>query len=104
MAKGAVAATGVIAVALVSMLISGAAPLQLATSSTDRALLHQYWVGCHNQRLKTGGLTLDTGDLNDVPAGAEIWEKVIEKLRSNAMPPPGRPRPEASAVQAFVTH
>jgi mono/diheme cytochrome c family protein len=102
MTKGAVASIGVVTVALVSTLISGATALQPATTSTDRALLNQYCVSCHNQRLKTAGLMLDTADVNDVPAGAEIWEKVIEKVRSNAMPPPGRPRPDAPAAQAFV--
>ena len=37
-----------------------------AAGSADpqRALLDKYCVTCHNQRLKTGGLTLDTVDLD----------------------------------------
>jgi hypothetical protein len=45
---------------------------------------------------------LDRADLNDVPGGAAIWEKVIMKLRNGMMPPTGRPKPEAAAVHAFV--
>src|ERR1700723_3426825 len=61
-----------------------------------RAVLDKYCVPCHNQRLKTGGLTLDNLDLSKVPAQAEVWEKVIRKLRSGTMPPAGLPRPDAA--------
>jgi hypothetical protein len=54
-------------------------------------LLNQYCVVCHNQRLKIAGLSLDTIDLANMPAQADIWERVIRKLRSGTMPPPGRP-------------
>jgi len=97
-----VASVGVVIVLLMSTLISSATRLQPATASADRTLLNQYCVSCHNQRLKTAALTLDTADLTDIPAGAEIWEKVIQKLQSSAMPPPGRLRPDAMAVQTFV--
>jgi cytochrome c5 len=73
-----------------------------AAAPPDRALLNQYCVSCHNQRLKTAGVMLDTADLTNISAGAEMWEKVIRKLQSNAMPPPGRPRPDATAAQALV--
>jgi len=102
MTKGTVASVGVVIVLLMSTLISSATRLQPATASADRTLLNQYCVSCHNQRLKTAALTLDTADLTDIPAGAEIWEKVIQKLQSSAMPPPGRLRPDAMAVQTFV--
>jgi hypothetical protein len=65
--------------------------------------VHQYCVTCHNQRLKTAGLTLDTLDLAKIPSNAETWEKVIVKLRSGAMPPAGLPRPDAAATQSFVS-
>ncbi len=72
--------------------------------SPHRALVDRYCVGCHNDRLKTGGLTLQTADLNDVPAGAETWEKVIRKLRVGAMPPQGMPRPDQQAIDGFATY
>src|SRR5229473_2637082 len=114
LSKGTVASIGVVTVVM-STLVSGAtgstraaarAAVQEApaTASADRALLNQYCVSCHNQRLKTAALTLDTADLTDIPAGAELWEKVIQKLQSSAMPPSGRPRPDVMAVQTFVKH
>jgi hypothetical protein len=75
-----------------------------AQSGADyRAHLDKYCVSCHNQRLKTAGLTLDTLDLAAVPAHAETWEKVIRKLRTRMMPPAGRPRPEAGVYDGIAS-
>ena len=68
----------------------------------DRALLDQYCVTCHNERLKTGGLSLDKVDVGDTRANAEVLEKVIRKLRTGQMPPMGRPRPDDAAIDAFA--
>jgi mono/diheme cytochrome c family protein len=70
--------------------------------SEYRAVLNQYCVTCHNARLKTGGLTLDTADLGKVTENAELWEKVIKKLRTASMPPPGVPRPDAKTAQELA--
>src|SRR5262249_54250064 len=37
-------------------------------------------------------------------ARAEIWEKVIRKLRTGAMPPSGAPRPDAATYNALASH
>ena len=59
-----------------------------------RDVLDTYCVRCHNDKLKTAGLSLQTRDLGTVGQDAEVWEKVVRKLRGGMMPPPGRPRPE----------
>ena len=69
----------------------------------SRALLDRYCVTCHNQRLKTGGLSLDTVDPANLGEHAETWEKVVRKLRAGTMPPIGRPRPEKPAVASLVS-
>jgi hypothetical protein len=74
-----------------------------AAAGPDRPLTGRYCVSCHNQRVRTAGLALDTLDINNVAGGAEIWERVIRKLRSGAMPPPGRARPDNAAVDAFLS-
>ncbi len=68
--------------------------------SAQTQLIDQYCVTCHNQRLKTAGLVLDTLDLAKIPADAETWEKVVRKLRTGAMPPPGLPRPGCRCLAA----
>ncbi len=71
--------------------------------SEYKSLVNTYCVGCHNERLKTGGLMLDKADLSNVPQGAEIWEKVIRKVGNGSMPPMGLPRPDAAVSAAFVS-
>jgi cytochrome c5 len=75
-----------------------------AQVSNSRELLNRYCTTCHNEGLKTAGLTLDRADADHVGSSVELWEKVAHKLRSGAMPPPGMPRPDKSTLEAFVTH
>ncbi|HZL92631.1 MAG TPA: DUF1592 domain-containing protein [Vicinamibacterales bacterium] len=70
----------------------------------DRAVVDKYCVTCHNQRLETGGLTLDTPDLANVAAHPDVWEKVIRKVEAGMMPPAGVPRPDAAARKALVAN
>jgi len=76
-----------------------------ATPSLDtyRPMLDRYCVTCHNDRAKTGGLSLAGQNLKDVVADAPTWEKVIRKLNAGMMPPGGMPRPDSAASQAFVS-
>ena len=82
---------------------ANAAPSSTSTS-THRALLNQYCVTCHNERLRTADLTLDTADINRVPEGQVVWEKVVRKLRTGAMPPAGMPRPSPAAYDALASY
>ncbi len=68
----------------------------------DRALIDKYCLGCHNQRLKTGGLALDTIDLAQTHRYSRELEAVVRKLRAGQMPPSGQARPSADAVSAFL--
>ncbi len=70
---------------------------------SQQAVLAKYCVTCHNQRLKTGGLALDTLDLSDVGNHANEWEQVVRKIRTGAMPPVGRARPDKAAATNLVT-
>jgi len=65
-------------------------------------MLDKYCVTCHNQRLKTGGLTLDNLNLDKVADNAETWEKVLRKLHGGMMPPQGMPRPDGATVDQFT--
>ena len=86
-------------------------------STSNRALLDQYCVSCHNQavvnsavmpneglqttQLRNLGLTLDTEDVSNLAANPEVWEKVIKKLRVGVMPPPAYPRPDVETYDGF---
>ena len=90
----------VLAIAAIS---EAAPPSTAAQTDAQRALLDRYCITCHNQQLRTGGLLLDQVDVEHVGEAAEVWERVVRKLRAGQMPPPGRPRPERAAYDGFAT-
>jgi mono/diheme cytochrome c family protein len=69
-------------------------PAPAGAAAEYKAVLNLYCVTCHNDTLKTGGLTLDKLDFANIGAASEIWEKVAKKLRSGMMPPQGKPKPD----------
>ena len=78
-------------------------PSALPAPATSRALVDKYCVTCHSDKVKTGGLTLQSADLNKVAENAAVWEKVIRKIRVEAMPPQGMPRPDKATLSAFAS-
>ena len=114
--------TLMVALASGHLVSAAGAPQQPAAVSTaevspQRALLDQYCVTCHSERivsrpadpdeslqitqLRNVGLTLDTEDVTNVAANPEVWERVVRKLRVGAMPPPPRPRPDQATYDRF---
>ena len=73
-------------------------------ASTYRAVLDRYCVACHNARLRTANLVLDTVAFDPIAADADVWEKVLLKLETRAMPPPERrARPQPATYEAFAS-
>ena len=93
------------------------APLPETASTVHREVLDRYCVTCHNApmvrgeaggtsplaaQLRAAGLTLDTLDLDAVGERAEVWERVVRKLRAGMMPPAGRPRPKPGVLDELA--
>ena len=72
--------------------------------AANKATVQKYCVSCHNDKVKSGGLTLSTLDLSRAAENAEVWEHVIRKVRTGAMPPVGRPRPDTATAGNLVTY
>src|SRR5256885_12799030 len=99
----------VVAVALTSATLHGGqateprtgkvAPLPVAT---QRQVLDQYCVTCHNSRMKTAGLAFDAVNLADVGSHAEVLEKAVRRIRAGLMPPVGMRRPDAATLTALA--
>ena len=80
------------------------APLPgVAADSDFQKTVSTYCFTCHNDKLKTGGLALDRPELADVAAHADVWEKVIRKVRTGMMPPAGVPRPSAAERDVLLS-
>jgi len=95
------------AIAAVMMVAAAGAPVasaqSTASATTARELLDRYCVACHSDRLETAGLSLQQLDVANAHEGAEVWEKVIRKLRTGTMPPSTRPQPSAAESGALVS-
>jgi mono/diheme cytochrome c family protein len=72
-------------------------------AGTLREFTKQYCITCHNARLKTGGLVLESRDFDHPAADADVWEKVIRKVQVGMMPPGGAPQPDPATRRALVT-
>ena len=115
-AGGAVAIAVVVALA-VSAAVTAQAPAAGAARPRPQAtgpqgrpatgpegpVLREYCVGCHNERTKTAGFVMDPASLDDVGRHPEVWEKVVKKLRTRAMPPPGARRPDEKTYDAVAS-
>src|SRR5436190_21607674 len=82
---------------------SNAAPAGPSPTSSQRQFLDRYCATCHNQQLKTGGLSLVQVDLSRLGAQPELWEKVVRKLHTGVMPPPSAPQPSEADRLAILT-
>src|SRR5262245_28193073 len=71
-------------------------------ATTQRALIDQYCVGCHNSRTKTANLMLDQLDLTHLSAHADIGEKIVRKLRAGLMPPTNARRPDPATLETMI--
>ena len=109
--------------ALTVIAVPGSAAGQASTEGSlsaagAAALLDQYCVTCHGERIVQGagepssaligqlrdaGLALDALDTANVGANADTWERVVRKLRARVMPPVGRPRPDDQTREALVS-
>jgi mono/diheme cytochrome c family protein len=67
------------------------------------AVVNQYCISCHSDRLKTGNLSLEHVSLDRASADAETLEKVIRKVRAGLMPPAGAKRPDRATLDNFAS-
>ena len=82
---------------------AAAAPAAASGPVEVWTVFDRYCVTCHNDRLRTAGLALDTLSVEQVGEHAATWERVVRKLRARAMPPAGRPRPDRATYEAVAT-
>src|SRR5688572_13006918 len=90
-----------------ALLVLIASPAVMRTGAVPqadqhRAMLNTYCMACHNDRAKTGGLSLEGLNFQTAADNAETWEKALRKLRGNLMPPPGSPQPAQKDIDSFV--
>src|SRR6185503_2120138 len=81
---------------------SGQAP-SAAAIDAGQSLVKTTCVGCHSDRTRSGGLSLQSFDLATAGEHSETAEKMIRKLRAGQMPPPGGRRPDEAALASLAS-
>ena len=82
--------------------------VSLDSPGDHRATLDQYCVLCHNEAalaagIAPGGLAFDVLDVETPSTNPEVWERVIDKVRTGMMPPAGMPRPDPETYAALAS-
>jgi hypothetical protein len=67
-----------------------------------KAVIQQYCLGCHNAKLKTAGIVLDSDEIQRIGDHPDLWERVARKLHTGEMPPAGLPRPDAVTYRSVT--
>ena len=71
----------------------GAETAVTATAAEHNRTLRTYCMVCHNDRMRTGNMSLAGFDAGEAASRPELAEKMVSKLRLGMMPPPGARRP-----------
>ncbi|MCU1260389.1 MAG: hypothetical protein JWO80_3274 [Bryobacterales bacterium] len=66
------------------------------------ALVNQYCLGCHNQKVKTAGISVQALDAANVGQDPATWEKILRKVNAGQMPPAGLPHPQPAVSLSFT--
>jgi hypothetical protein len=82
---------------------AGQQPAPQVAASDRGAVITKYCVSCHNDRTKAGGLSLDRVNVNNLAADADVWERVVRKVRVGMMPPQNAPQPDPETRAALVS-
>lgn len=83
--------------------IAHATPPRAGLPSTAlNEVVKTYCTRCHNDEQKRGNLSLATFDASAAPQMADVAEKMVAKLRSGMMPPPGQRRPKGDSLTALM--
>ena len=80
---------------------AAAAAAPVASAALNEAV-KTYCVGCHNERVHSGELSLASFDVAKATEHAEVAEKMVRKLRTGMMPPRGASRkPDADSLSRW---
>jgi hypothetical protein len=66
-------------------------------------VVNQYCILCHSKELKTAGVVLEGLDFSQAGPNASVLERVLQKVGTGEMPPPGMPRPDAAVTRRFTS-
>lgn len=69
--------------------------------SAHGAVLQRYCIACHNDGVKTAGMSVQSLDPNNIADNVATWEKILRRVSMGEMPPKGMPRPPHAELEGF---
>lgn len=75
-----------------------------AAGEAQLAVMKQYCIGCHNNRVKNGSISFEGITPDSIAQEPEHFEKAVMKLRGRVMPPPGAKQPDQKTVDSLVSY
>ncbi len=82
------------------VVICASAQTPESPADTTQKVLNRTCFGCHNDKLKSGDLSLQGLKTHSIEAATPQWEKVLRKVRGGEMPPPNGPKMTEEARQS----
>ena len=84
--------------------VAAAPPVPVMVTPDDhKHMLMQYCTACHNDKVKTAGMSVVPLDANNLQANQATWEEILRRLSLGEMPPKGMPRPPKEQITAFTS-
>lgn len=72
------------------------------TPADRKKMLLQYCSGCHNDKMKTAGMSVLPLDAANLEAHNPTWEKILRRVSLGEMPPRGMKRPSKEQLADFT--
>jgi Protein of unknown function (DUF1592)/Protein of unknown function (DUF1588)/Protein of unknown function (DUF1587)/Protein of unknown function (DUF1585)/Protein of unknown function (DUF1595)/Ca-dependent carbohydrate-binding module xylan-binding/Planctomycete cytochrome C len=101
--------TSLLLLALISFLSdsTGARPAAWSQKedfkTTVAPFITRHCTPCHDSKLKTAGLNLEAHrEAGAAVEARDVWHKVLDKLRTAQMPPPGRVPPSSEELKSVI--
>ena len=87
-----------------TFLLCSMASLASAIPPAIQPFLDQHCIDCHDSDVKKGGLDLSALTTSPTtPATLKKWVRIFDRVAAHEMPPPKKPQPSPSELQAFAT-
>ena len=102
--RGLLASAGILAVAVALLQTQGKADAQTAPAPAEhQQFLTRYCQGCHNDRAKTGNMSVQPLKVDNLAVNDETWEKILRKVSLGEMPPSGAAKPPKESLTEFAS-
>ena len=79
-----------------------AATLSAATPADRQRMLTQFCGGCHNDKVKTAGMSVMPLKADNIGTHTATWEKILRRVSLGEMPPRGMKRPSKEEIADFT--